>query len=232
MSFSEELKAALADKHLLNHPFYQQWNMGTLSNETLQDYAAQYYQHVKAFPRYISATHSICEDIEDRKLLLENLNDEENNGVDHPELWMRFAESLGCDREAVKNTKPLPVTQALIDTFFTGARASYAEGLCSLYTYEHQVPEIAETKIAGLKNFYGVSDERGLSFFEVHKGADVWHREQCEKLIDALPADKQASAKQAALNTANALWNFLTSVQERAEMREGSCGKSACGCAA
>ena len=27
----------------------------------------QYYQHVKAFPRYISATHSICEDIEKKK---------------------------------------------------------------------------------------------------------------------------------------------------------------------
>ena len=44
-----------------------------LTREIIKDYAEQYYQHVKAFPRYISATHSLCEDIEKRKILLENL---------------------------------------------------------------------------------------------------------------------------------------------------------------
>ena len=49
-----------------------------MNREIIKDYAEQYYQHVKAFPRYISATHSICEDIEKRRILLENLQDEEN----------------------------------------------------------------------------------------------------------------------------------------------------------
>ena len=39
----------------------------------------------------------------------------------------------------------------MIDNFFAQARKSYAEGLASLYTYERQIPEIAETKIQGLK---------------------------------------------------------------------------------
>ena len=39
----------------------------------------------------------------------------------------------------------------MIDNFFSQARSSYAEGLASLYTYERQIPEIAETKIQGLK---------------------------------------------------------------------------------
>ena len=39
----------------------------------------------------------------------------------------------------------------MIDNFFAQARSSYAEGLASLYTYERQIPEIAETKIQGLK---------------------------------------------------------------------------------
>ena len=49
-----------------------------MNREIIKDYAEQYYQHVKAFPRYISATHSICEDLEKRRILLENLQDEEN----------------------------------------------------------------------------------------------------------------------------------------------------------
>ena len=55
----------------------------------------------------------------------------------------------------------------MIDNFFSQARASYAEGLASLYTYERQIPEIAETKIQGLKKFYGVSSKEGLEFLEI-----------------------------------------------------------------
>ena len=76
---------------MLNHPFYKSWNDGKLTREIIKDYAEQYYQHVKAFPRYISATHSLCEDIEKRKILLENLQDEENRDGDHPKLWRNFA---------------------------------------------------------------------------------------------------------------------------------------------
>ena len=63
--FSKRLGSKLDKFHLLKHPFYQiYWNEGKLTREIIKDYAEQYYQHVKAFPRYISATHSICEDIE------------------------------------------------------------------------------------------------------------------------------------------------------------------------
>ena len=75
----------------LNTPFYKAWNEGKLTREIIKDYAEQYYQHVKAFPRYISATHSLCEDLDKRKILLENLQDEEKDGADHPKLWKNFA---------------------------------------------------------------------------------------------------------------------------------------------
>ena len=65
--FSKKLNHQLDKYHLLNHPFYKSWNEGKLTREIIKDYAEQYYQHVKAFPRYISATHSLCEDIEKRK---------------------------------------------------------------------------------------------------------------------------------------------------------------------
>jgi len=93
--FSKKLNKKLDEYHLLNHPFYKSWNEGKLTREIIKDYAEQYYQHVKAFPRYISATHSLCEDIEKRKILLENLNDEENRDADHPKLWKNFALSDG-----------------------------------------------------------------------------------------------------------------------------------------
>ena len=46
---------------------------------------------------------------------------------------------------------------------FSQARKSYAEGLASLYTYERQIPEIAETKIQGLKNSMGSIQKKVLN---------------------------------------------------------------------
>ena len=84
--------------------------------------------------------------------------------------------------------------------------------MASLYTYERQIPEIAETKIRGLKNHYGVTSKEGLEFFEVHKAADVYHRQACEKLLDAMSKEEQEEAEKSALSTAKYLWNFLTGI--------------------
>jgi len=213
--FSKQLKEKLDKYHLLNHPFYKAWNDGKLTREIIKDYAEQYYQHVKAFPRYISATHSLCEDLDKRKILLENLQDEEKEGADHPKLWKNFAIAMGADEKEIDSVKKDKFTTEMIDNFFEKGRASYAEGLASLYTYERQIPEIAETKIRGLKNHYGVSSKKGLEFFEVHQAADVYHREACEKLLDDLSEEEQVKAEKSALSTAKYLWNFLSGIAEK-----------------
>jgi len=210
--FSKNLNQKLDKYHLLNHPFYKSWNEGKLTREIIKDYAEQYYQHVKAFPRYISATHSLCEDIEKRKILLENLNDEENRDADHPKLWKNFALAMGADAEKIEEVKADQFTQNMIDNFFKNGRSTYAEGLASLYTYERQIPEIAETKIQGLKKHYGVNSKEGLEFFIAHKEADVHHRKECEKLLDGLSFEEQGKAEIAALSTAKYLWNFLSGI--------------------
>ncbi len=213
--FSQELNKKLDQYHLLNHPFYKSWNEGKLTREIIKDYAEQYYQHVKAFPRYISATHSICEDIEKRKILLENLQDEENPNADHPKLWKNFALAMGADKDKIEYVKREWFTNDMIENFFHQARKSYAEGLASLYTYERQIPEIAETKIRGLKNFYGVTSKEGLEFFEAHKAADVIHRKECEKLLDALTEEEKIKAEKASMLTARYLWNFLSGMSTK-----------------
>ena len=213
--FSQDLNKKLDQYHLLNHPFYKSWNEGKLTREIIKDYAEQYYHHVKAFPRYISATHSICEDIEKRKILLENLQDEENPNADHPKLWKNVALAMGADKDKIEDVKREWFTNDMIENFFHQARKSYAEGLASLYTYERQIPEIAETKIRGLKNFYGVTSKEGLEFFEAHKAADVIHRKECEKLLDALTEEEKSKAEKASMLTARYLWNFLSGMSTK-----------------
>jgi len=214
-NFVEKLEKELSTYHLLNHPFYQLWNQGALTKDIIKDYSAQYYHHVRAFPRYISAAHSICEDIENRKILLENLNDEENHGKDHPTLWKQFALGAGNTVEDLQTTPPDRSISFLIKTFFEKCRSSYPEALASIYSYEYQVPEVARTKIDGLVKHYGISEKDALEFFLVHEKADIWHREQCQILLNKLSKADQEKALEAAKATAKALWAFLSEMAEK-----------------
>lgn len=215
MSFVQVLKNKLSPYYLLKHPFYVQWTKGELSQKSLRNYATQYYHHVSAFPRYISALHSLCENENNRKVLLENLNEEEGAGGDpHPKLWMNFANGLGLKTAEVKTTPLCESIQELIKVFFNYCRSSYPQGLSALYSYEYQVPEVAETKIQGLKEHYGVRDKKSLLFFTVHKVADIEHREAIEKLLEKLSDKEKEQALDSAVHTAKSLWHFLTEMQQ------------------
>ena len=150
---------------------------------------------------------------------LTTLQDEENPNGDHPKLWKNFAISVGADKNKIEKAKQESFTKRMIDNFFKQGRKSYAEGLASLYTYERQIPEIADTKIRGLKKYYGVRSKKGLEFFEAHKAADVLHRKACEKLLDGLSKKEQKRAEKAALSTAKFLWNFLSGMVNKHSLR-------------
>jgi pyrroloquinoline-quinone synthase len=211
----DELREMIEERSLLKHPFYQAWQQGALTKEHLQGYAEQYYYHVLAFPQYVSAAHAICPTQGERQELLENLIEEERGEHNHPELWLRFAEGVGSARADVEHATPLPQTERLVELFreVTGRR-SFAEACAALYVYESQVPEVAKTKIAGLKQFYGIADERSLEFFEVHIGADEIHAEVGAGMVRRHAADEasRAAVLASGREVADALWGFLDGV--------------------
>jgi pyrroloquinoline-quinone synthase len=204
---------------MLSHPFYQAWTEGRLPLDTLRSYARQYFHHVEAFPRAVSAVHSACPDRDGRRMLAENLAEEEGieaGKQDHATLWMMFACGLGESADAVRTQLLNPETQGLIDTFRRLSRTSYAAGLGALYAYESQFPGVASAKIDGLVERYDVKDEETLRFFEVHKSADVEHSDVCRTLLDRLPEVDKAEAVAAGEELAGALWNFLSGVEASA----------------
>jgi pyrroloquinoline-quinone synthase len=142
----EKIDAAIAEKNLLKHPFYQDWQMGKLSREELQLYAAQYYRHVEAFPKHLRVLAARTEG-PIREIILENLAEEENPSRPHPKLWRDFAANLGVNEEDITCCPSLPGTQAVVEKFreIVGDRP-VAEAVAALYAYEAQVPEIATTR--------------------------------------------------------------------------------------
>lgn len=192
----QEVERIIEANSLLKHPFYQAWQRGALSVEDLRYYAAQYYPHVAAFPRYVSAVHSNSTDPEARRVLLENLIEEEKGPDNHPELWLRFAEGLGLSRDEVLATQPRAETSRCVDAFLRLTRdADPLVGLSALYAYESQLPAVSATKRAGLAGFYGVTDEASHSFFKAHEAADVWHSQSERDLIQASARTPAARAR-------------------------------------
>lgn len=207
MQIITRLNQIIADRHLLKHTFYQAWSKGELSREILQKYAAQYYHQVGTFPRFISSVHMNCPEIEARKVLVENLVDEEIHGKDHPALWTQFAEGMGVTKTTMLNEIPIAETSAMVDKFFELAKRDWRDGLCALYAYEYQVPEVSTSKIAGLKDFYGIKDVNTLEFFTAHQAYDVEHAAQVAGLIERYV--DQERAEQATREASDALWGFL-----------------------
>jgi len=212
-SFSAQLLSEIAPRAMLNHPFYRAWEMGELPREVLTSYSKQYFHHVAAFPRYISATHAGCDDIAARQVLLENLIDEEHGPKNHPALWLQFAAGMNAPLEEVESVSLRPETRNLIDTFMRLSRSSYAEGLGALYAYEQQIPAVAKTKAAGLKKFYNADDPKTVEYFTLHAEIDVHHSAATQQLIDALPEAERPKALRAAHEVSEALWRFLDGME-------------------
>jgi len=218
---STSIDSAVADRAMLSHPFYQAWTEGRLSLDTLRAYARQYFHHVEAFPRAVSAVHSACPDRDGRRMLAENLAEEEGveaGKQDHATLWLMFACGLGEDESAVRSQELNPETAALIETFRKLSHRSYAAGLGALYAYESQFPGVATAKIEGLVDRYGIADEETLRFFRVHATADVEHSSVCRGLLDRLPETERQEAIAAGEELAGALWNFLSGVEATASL--------------
>ena len=214
MDLLDRLDQLIDQRHLLNHPFYTKWADGTLPREALQEYARQYYAFESSFPRFISALHSRTERADVRQQMLDNLWDEEHGAENHAEMWLRFAEGIGVDRDDVRSSERNDATQELVDLYTSLSREAPVEaGVAALYAYERQVPQVASAKIDGLKKHFDVDDPRALKFFVVHGVLDIEHSGAEREMLGKLTADTDpAPVEQATEKALDAWWNFLSAV--------------------
>jgi pyrroloquinoline-quinone synthase len=207
------LDAAIRARHLLKHPFYVAWTRGELPRENLRAYAEQYYHFERNFPRYVAGAYARLADPAGRRILLENLVDEEGRDPTHPELWLQFAEGLGVARSSVTRSVPQPATAALCRTYERLALGGTApQALGALYAYESIFPEVAAEKSRGLRAHYGIDAPSAHEFFRVHTEADVAHS-AAERSLLARELRRDPRAGPAALDAAQrslaAWWRFL-----------------------
>jgi pyrroloquinoline-quinone synthase len=208
----KKLDAAIAEKNLLKHPFYQDWQAGKLSREALQLYAAQYYRHVEAFPKHLRVLAARTEGPL-QGLIQENLAEEENPAGSHPKLWRDFAAAVGVGEDDITCCPALPGTQVVVQTFreICGDR-TVAEAVAALYAYESQVPEIAATKIDGLKRFYGIDKAEDVAYFAVHEETDKAHRAAWRGWLEEHAEGNEQEILATTNEALDALWGALDAV--------------------
>lgn len=208
----ESLDALVEKHHLLKHPFYRAWTEGQLSKESLQLYAGQYYQHVRAFPENLKQLADRA-DAPLRDLVEENLAEELDPSAPHPLLRRQFAQSLGVSEAALDDSHPLPGIAALLDTYDeVVSQGTMAEAVAAFYVYEAQVPEIAAQKKAGLRRFYNITEPRALAYFGVHEEADVRHRAAWRGWLADQKGTDTFGVLCAAERSLKALWGALDAV--------------------
>ena len=217
----DRIDQMVQERSLLKHPFYESWNKGELPLDSLREYANQYYHFESAYPTFLSGVHHRCTDREIRQLLLSNLWDEEHGDENHVELWLRFCDALDLNRDGVIKSSPSEATQQLIDTYHElTTSSSVSAGVTALYAFESQVPEVAKTKIVGLKKHYGIDNPEAISFFEVHRTLDIEHAEAERAMVQTLTSvtsgvesgQAASDATEAADTSTKALWSFLDGV--------------------
>src|SRR5258708_11430395 len=148
------IDAAIAEKSLLKHPFYQDWQAGKLSREGLQLYAAQYYRHVEAFPKHLRVLAARTEGPL-QGLIRENLAEEESPTGSHPKLWRDFAAAVGVGEDDITCCPSLPGTQAVVQKFreICGDR-TVAEAGAGAFAYQTKGSGGWRTQMRGVKEVF------------------------------------------------------------------------------
>ncbi|MGI8461017.1 MAG: TenA family transcriptional regulator [Solirubrobacterales bacterium] len=172
-SIWERIESARERWNVLEHPFYQRWSAGELSEEELARYSGQYRHAVEAVAT-ISAT--VAEQIPGRTELRSHAVEE----AAHVELWDGFVEAAGGGVAAV----PTAETRECVEAWT--ADDGVLANLARLYAIESGQPAISRTKREGLTERYGYTDGAGTAYFRVHETRDVEHTAQTRELISEL----------------------------------------------
>lgn len=135
---------------LLEHPFYQKWSTGEITVNQLTDYAHSYFDFINMIPAYWArALEGLgVTDAESLKII--------NEEREHAELWKEFMKRYKC-----------VIFKGLDDINEAFGTMNPSELLGAIHAFEIQQPEVAKSKIAGLKKFYGFKDKE-TEYFDRH----------------------------------------------------------------
>ena len=181
--FAKELLAVGHVPEMIEHPFIRGIAEGRYEKKALHEYAQELIGLAAGFPAHLAALFARCDHAEARRVILENLLEEEgvisfgtSTGLvidphrRHAAMGNRFLKAFGVD----SITTPPPAGQWLTNELqagrWLGPFAYFCVGI------EANVPASFRLIAAGLQTHYGLHEE-DLEYFTEHFIADERHGE-------------------------------------------------------
>jgi len=204
MNLIKKIDEMIEERSLLKHPFYQMWSDGKLTIESLAGYSKEYFQLVKAVPSFMTpiiekGPESVISE------LIENQQEE----TDHIKPWIKFAGELGISENELVQYNGLEKTRQAVSNL-SNLMSTFEGGSCAMYAFEKEIPKISQTKLDGMAQFYGMTNDEATEYFKLHTEADIRHaaawrnilqtaKSSTEDLIQI--ADKSISAQNLLLDS-------------------------------
>ncbi|MFB5607077.1 MAG: TenA family transcriptional regulator [Candidatus Nitrosomaritimum yanchengensis] len=204
MDLIKRIDEMIEERSLLKHPFYEMWSDGKLTVESLAGYSKEYFQLVKAVPSFMSP---IIEKAPES--VIPELVDNQQEEADHIQPWIKFAGELGISEDELTNYEGLEKTKKAVSDLGK-LMNTYEGGSCAMYAFEKEIPKISQTKLDGMAQFYGMSNDNATEYFKLHTEADIRHAAAWRNILETAStntddllqiADKSISAQNLLLDS-------------------------------
>ena len=183
MNLIKRIDEMIEERSLLKHPFYQMWSDGKLTLDSLSGYSKEYFQLVKAVPSFMTP---IIEKAPNS--VISELIDNQQEEYIHIKSWIKFAGVMGVSEYELIHYEGLEKTRKSV-LELSELMNTYEGGACAMYAFEKEIPKISQTKLDGLADFYGISNEEATEYFKLHTEADIRHAASWRTILEKTSTD-------------------------------------------
>ncbi len=212
MTFYHEMRQLVLGHGAINNPYLSRFRSGSLSDTELTEFAIEFYNFARFFPRILVSQLVNTEDeqIADEltKVLYSELGDGETRRR-HELLYRDFLRSIGIDVHEAMSRPMLPSTHAYIE----GMEQLYSDGnhakaLGASFGLENMAITMWDHLIPGLTHLKTTRyPQMDLTYFTFHRELESTHEEAMEHAVEAIQGTSDTGL----------------SDQERGDFRAGVC---------
>lgn len=191
MTFYQEMRQLVLGHGAVNNPYLSRFRSGNLSDTELTEFAIEFYNFARFFPRILVSQLVNTEDeqIADEltKVLYSELGDGETRRR-HELLYRDFLRSIGIDVHEAMSRPMLPSTQAYIE----GMEQLYSDGnhakaLGASFGLENMAITMWDHLIPGLTHLKTTRyPQMDLTYFTFHRELESTHEEAMEHAVAAI----------------------------------------------
>lgn len=191
MSFYQEMREFVLGHGAIHNRYLAAFKVGSLTDEELREFAVEFYNFARFFPKILVAQLVNTEDEAVADELTNVLYSELGSGRiknRHELLYRDFLRSIGVDIHEAMTRSMLPSTRAYIDGMEElYASGNHAKALGASFGLENMAITMWDHLIPGLQKLKQERyPEMDVTYFTFHRDLESTHEDAMEKAVEAM----------------------------------------------